>query len=270
MRDHIKTRTPQLKFRRVNDIMCVDTFFSSIKSVRGYTCWNLHSYAASHLDVVILQQRRSQGLTSLKSCFVAAGVPHSVHSDNAKEFTSTKWKKYLSSLKCTYTEPHHPNQNLAERRGGTLKSWVVHILTITGAPLDYWCFCLEYVAFLRTLISCRQLKWRTPHECHFGETPDVSILRFTFWQPIWYLNPRASFPKAKMLRGRFLGFAQNVSDGFCYLILTEPQVGTEKAKVLARSVLKPRYTGGATPYCLHHGERQVPHVLQKRWENTSS
>ena len=159
----------------------------------------------------------------MKHSFKTAGVPHTVHCDNAKEFTSKKWRSYLSSLKCTYNEPHHPNQNLAERREDTLKSWVVHILTITKAPLDYWCFCLEYVAFIRTLIARRQLNWRTPHEKHFGETPDVSILRYTFWQPVWYLNPRSSFPRARMLRGRFLGFAPSVSDGFCYQILTELQ-----------------------------------------------
>ena len=180
MRDHLLTRVPQLKFRRVNNKLCVDTFFLSITSIRGYRCWNLHSYASSNLDVVCLQQRRSQGLDSLKRCFVTAGVPHTVHCDNAQEFISKKWKSYLSSLVCTYNEPHHPNQNLAERRGGTLKLWVVHILTIAKAPLDYWCFCLEYVVFIRNVISRRQLKWRTPHEVHYGEKPDLLMISFFF------------------------------------------------------------------------------------------
>ncbi|KAI2513042.1 hypothetical protein MHU86_1333 [Fragilaria crotonensis] len=38
MRDHFQTRLPELKVRRVNDTCYVDTFFSSIPSVRGYTC----------------------------------------------------------------------------------------------------------------------------------------------------------------------------------------------------------------------------------------
>ena len=121
MRDHLQTRIPQLQFRRVNDRLCSDTFFSSITSIRGYKFWNLHSYTASNLDVVVLQQRQSQGLASLKQCFLTARVPHTVHCDNASEFTSKKWKSHLSSLKCTYNEPHHPNQNLGERWGGTLK-----------------------------------------------------------------------------------------------------------------------------------------------------
>ena len=259
MRDHLNTRVPELKFRRVNDTMYVDTFFSSVQSVRGYTCWNLHSYKDSQLDVVHLQQRRSQGLSNLKRCFVANGVPHTVHTDNAREFTSKKWKNYLSSIKSTSTEPFHPNQNLSERRGGTLKSWVVHLLTITCAPVDYWCFCLEYVATLRMYIARRQLDWRTPYEKHFGDTPDVSMLRFTFWQPIWYHNPRSQFPIAKMLKGRFLGFAPDVSDGFCYWIVTEPTSSSVTPKVLSRSVLKPRFTDQQPPvvYTRAAGKRLV-------------
>ena len=99
MRDHLKSRTPELKLRRINDKMCVDTFFSSIKSILGYNCWNLHSYDESQLNLVVLQQQRSQSLSSLKSCFNKAGVPHTVHSDNATEFTSAKWKNYLSNMK---------------------------------------------------------------------------------------------------------------------------------------------------------------------------
>ena len=37
MRDHFQTRLPQLKVRRVNDVCYVDTFFSSLPSIRGYT-----------------------------------------------------------------------------------------------------------------------------------------------------------------------------------------------------------------------------------------
>ena len=47
-----------------------------------------------------------------------------------------------------YTEPHHPNENLAERRGGALKAVTVHLLTVTGAPIDYWCFALEYMSLV--------------------------------------------------------------------------------------------------------------------------
>ena len=58
MRDHLKTRLPYLKTKRVNDTLYRDTFFSSITSIRGYTCFNLHCYKESALDVVYLMKRK--------------------------------------------------------------------------------------------------------------------------------------------------------------------------------------------------------------------
>ena len=43
MRDQFQTRLPELKVRWVNDVCYVDTFFSSLPLVRGFTCWNLFS-----------------------------------------------------------------------------------------------------------------------------------------------------------------------------------------------------------------------------------
>ena len=44
-----------------------------------------------------------------------------------------------------------------------------------------------------------------------------------------------------MLRGRFLGIAQNVGDAFCFLILTVPDPeSNEVPQVLSRSVIRSR------------------------------
>jgi hypothetical protein len=44
-----------------------------------------------------------------------------------------------------------------------------------------------------------------------------------------------------MLKGRFLGIAQNIGDAFCFLILTQPDEPTDHPQVLARSVIRKRY-----------------------------
>ncbi len=49
MRDLFQTRLPELKVRRVNNTCYVDTFFSSLPSVRGYTCWNLFCFRRTGL-----------------------------------------------------------------------------------------------------------------------------------------------------------------------------------------------------------------------------
>jgi hypothetical protein len=52
-----------------------------------------------------------------------------------------------------------------------------------------------------------------------------------------------------MMKGRFLGIAQNIGDSFCFLILTQPEAEEESSspQVLARSVIQRRYLRDETP-----------------------
>jgi hypothetical protein len=54
MQDHLVSRLPELKVHRINDSACVDTFFSSITSVWGFTCWTQYYFLKSGFDVVYL------------------------------------------------------------------------------------------------------------------------------------------------------------------------------------------------------------------------
>jgi Reverse transcriptase (RNA-dependent DNA polymerase) len=243
MRDHFKTRIPELKLTRRNDIAYVDTFFSSITSVRGYKCWNLFCFKDSGYDYPVLLQRKSQTPDSLQDFLLYCGAPKMLYSDNAPEFKSKSVLAILRQYMIDrhYTEPHHPNQDLAERRGGMLKAATTHLLLVTGAPLTYWCFALEFVAHARTMLARRSLGWRTPHEKMFHETPDISMFRFPFYCPIWYYTPRATFPHAKMMPARFLGIERRSGDSFCFLIVTEPEDESTSPQFLVRSVIRRRF-----------------------------
>ena len=118
MRDHFHTRLPQLKVRRIKDTCYVDTFFSSIPSIRGFTCWNLFCFKRTGLDIVYLMRRRSQSPTTLPKLVTDCGAPTCMKSDNAPEFKGKRWVSYLENLtvESKFTEAHHPNENLAERR----------------------------------------------------------------------------------------------------------------------------------------------------------
>jgi hypothetical protein len=128
------------------------------------------------LDVVYLMRRRAQGPTTLSRMVTDCGAPVKLKSDNAPEFKSKKWMLYLESMsiKPEFTEAHHPNENLAERRGGAIKAAVVHLLRVTGCPIEFWCYALEYVSLLRTVLTRRSLNWSTPPENHWGEQPTCS------------------------------------------------------------------------------------------------
>ena len=150
MQNHLLTRLPELKHRCINDTARCDTFFSSIPSVRGFTCWTQYLFLHSGLDQVYLMRRRSQYLPALQWMLVDCGVPHTIHLDNAPEYKSDRWTKLTQTylIKNTYTEAYHPNQNLCECRGGMLKAATSHLLLVTGAPLEFWCYALEYIALL--------------------------------------------------------------------------------------------------------------------------
>ena len=234
MRDHILTCLPELKHQHINDTACCDTFFSSIPSVRGFTCWTQYSFLCSGLDRVYLMQQRSQYLPTLQRMLVDCGVHHTIHLDNALEFKSDRWTKLTQMylIKNTYTEDYHPNQNLCECRGGLLKVANSHLLLVTGAPLEFWCYALEYIALLQSVIAHRNLNWESPHTLHFGDTPDISVFRFVYWSPVWYYAPSNSFPNSKMLPGRFIGIAHNVGVAFCFLIAIHDD-DPDKRKVIS-------------------------------------
>ncbi len=166
MCDHFQARLPELRVRRVNDLCCVDTFFSSIPLVRGFTCWNLFCFKRKGLDVVYLMRRRSQSPTTLPRMVAECGAPLTLQLDNAPEFKGKRWVDYMDSMaiQSIFTEAHHPNENLTERRGGSLKAATI---------------CL-----LRTVIARRSLGWLTPNEAHWADRHDISMFCFIFWQPI--------------------------------------------------------------------------------------
>ncbi|CAJ1951560.1 unnamed protein product [Cylindrotheca closterium] len=249
MRDHLKSRLPMLRLQRRNETNFLDTFKSSVTSVRGYKYFNLFAAEKSLYDNVHLMMRKSDSPATIKDHFLCAGAPHTLKSDNAMEFKSDKVKKILREayVEPLYTEPHHPQQNLAEARGGRLKHAVQHLLTVTQAPLEFLCYALEYLAYLRQRTSRKKLKNRTSIEAITGGIPDISKACFTFWQPIWFYTPRRPFPRQQMLPARFLGFSENSGDAFTDVIAVEPEKDGEMYQVYTRSVIRPRYLRKSQP-----------------------
>ena len=121
-----------------------------------------------------------------------------------------------------------------------LKAATSHLLLVTGAPLEFWCYALEYIALLQSVIAHWNLNWESPHTLHYGDTPDISVFHFVFWSPVWYYAPSNSFPNSKRLPGRFIGIARNVGDAFCFLIVIHDD-DPDKHKVIARSVVQCQY-----------------------------
>ena len=97
-----------------------------------------------------------------------------------------------------------------------------------------WALCALYVVFLFNHLAHPDLQWKTPLECCYGVTPDIScLLMFKFWEPVFYYDHEASFPDPKEKLGRFVGFAENTGDALTFLVFTE-----DTQQVIARSVVR--------------------------------
>ena len=248
MRDHLRTRLPMLRPVRINDTAYHDVFFSSIRSIRGYKCFLVNALLNSAVDDVRLMKREAEAPTHFLDFIRQVGAPNISVTDNASVFTSEKWtdilKKYC--IDNGLTEAHHQNGNPAERRGGDLKVAVLKVFQFTPwAPARYWCYLLEHLAFVRSFYARKKLGWCTGRQVLRGETQDISVIRFAWFQPVFYYDPRKSFPSNKMLPGFFLGIEPSVGDTFSFIIIPvkdTKDIPTNRLSVkpIVRSVVRSR------------------------------
>jgi hypothetical protein len=83
-------------------------------------------------------------------------------------------------------------------------------MRIGKAPKRYWDFAVQLVVEQINHTATRRLDWRTPYEVHWGETPDISVFRFQFYDAIYYLEPNNKFPNPNMIPAwSFLVYSKN-------------------------------------------------------------
>lgn len=235
MRQHFKSRTPQLNRRRLAEVFATDTFFSNTTGLGGVTCAQLFSGLKSRYVSVHGMKSEQEGPEALEDFIREKGAPYAVKNDNSKMQLGQAWMKLLRkyNIASLNTEPHHPHQNEGERRIQDVKKHTEKVLDRTGAPRILWFFAILYVVTLMNFTAMASLGWITPFQACFGYTPDISaLLQYTFYQPILYGEDQ-SFPQTKELYGHWIGVAENKGDALTYWIYTE------QGTVLARSLVRP-------------------------------
>jgi hypothetical protein len=183
----------------------------------------------------------SEGAETLSDFVRDYGAPYHIRSDNAKMETGHAFtaicRKY--NIKQSTTEPHHPQQNPAERQIQDVKRQVNLIMDRVGCPDMVWLLATKYVVYLLNRTSTKSLEWKTPIEQAFGDTPDISnLLQFSFWELVYYWTPAKGSPLTKEAIGRFVGIAENIGDFMTYYVLTDT------GQVLARSQVRTAGTVG--------------------------
>ena len=88
-----------------------------------------------------------------------------------------------------------------------------------GAPSFTWLLAMTYVCFILNHTYNATIK-NIPLNAATGTTCDMSpLLRFHFWQPIYFQDTESSFPNdTNETRGRFVGISENVGHDMTFRV----------------------------------------------------
>ena len=129
-----KTDKAHLRYKRLamqEGSFYVDTLFSKVKSIQGFTCGNLYTTTLGFKKFFPMESKTGQECSnSLQSLIHLIGIPPLLHSDNAPEFVQGEFKKKCRKFDNhqTVTEPYSLWQNRAEAGIIEVKSYVSKIM----------------------------------------------------------------------------------------------------------------------------------------------
>jgi hypothetical protein len=241
-RQHRKQRVQALHPKRIEGRTDSDTFFSSVKSIRNFGCVQIF-YSVLHRYIFVRGMRKeSESHGAYQDLVRELGAPNILLTDNAQTQVGKKWTRTSrdNATRQIKIAPHNQNQNNAERKIQDVKRRTIMTLRYGKAPLVFWCFCMMFIVDCLNHSAQKELGYRTSMEKMHGHTPDISMFRFHFWEPVWYYEPTAKYPKSNFLPGRFVGIAWEHGDAFTYRIWTTPDNEWEKGQELIRNVVKSR------------------------------
>jgi hypothetical protein len=106
------------------------------------------------------------------------GAPSSLLTDNAKAQCGKRVPDILRlyGIKDFQSEPHHQDQNFAERKIGDTKRLTDTIMDCTGTQVSFWLLCLLYVVFLLNHLASDALDGLTPIEAATGQHGQYTLL----------------------------------------------------------------------------------------------
>ena len=253
-KQHFKPRFPYLRPRNLNEKVYTDTIFWTCDGREK--CGQVFLSARSRYAYFFPLDRESQNSKALEQYLTDVGAPLVLISDGAQaEVKSEQWKKICNRhhIRRATTEPRKQNQNRAERFVQELKKTAEKLFhRHQGGHHKYDNLLFSHIVDLHNHTGNCELRWSTPYEKMWGYTPDISNIRFKWWDRVWYYEHDQKWPARRMLPGRFVGIARNSGDEITYNILTQPETSDmTRPSVIVRSVVTPR-----RPNEKAHGEQK--------------
>ena len=224
LRKHFKSRFPAFNIPRQSEEVATDTIFSDTPDIdSGVTIAQIVVGKRTLVTDVYPLKTQKQFVNTLEDNIRFRGTRTKLISDYAKVEISNKVKDILRMYHSSSwsSEPYHQNQNPAEWRYCTVKSWTNTIMNRSGAPADCWLLCMIHASYILNHLSCEALGGNVPLGMLYGVSPDISIIfLYTFYQPVFYDTHNQSYPSASEERAaRWVGFGEHVGDVLTHKLL---------------------------------------------------
>ena len=165
MKRHLKSRNPALTIPRRHEPVNTDTIFSDTPAVDSRVK-QAQVFVGRDTLVADAYHMKSgkQFVNTLEDNIRRRGAMDKLLSDSAKTEISNKAMDILRVYHISnwLSEPYHQNQNPAEWRYRTIKSWTNTVMNRSGVPANCWLLCLIYVCYLLNNIACAALDGKIP------------------------------------------------------------------------------------------------------------
>ena len=160
MRKHLKARNPALNIPRRHEAVATDTVFSETHAVdsgvkQAQVFVGMDALVADSYPI----KSGKQFVNTLEDNIRRQGEMGKLLSDSAKTEISNKvmdilWAYHISNW---HSEHFHQNQNPAECRYRTIKSWTNTVMNRSGAPANCQLLCHISLCYLLNHVPCSAL-----------------------------------------------------------------------------------------------------------------
>ena len=163
--------------------VATDTIFSDTPADSGVTMAQIFVGKRTLVTDVYHLKSQKQFVNTLEDNIRFRGAMTKLISDYAKVEISNKVKDILRMHHSSSwnSEPYYQNQNPADGRFCTLKSWTNTIMNRSGSPADCWLLCMIHASYILNHLSCEVLGGNVPLGMLYVVSSDISIiLLYTF------------------------------------------------------------------------------------------
>ena len=229
-KDHHVPRFPILSCRRLKETVCSDIVY--LRPHKKAPAILFYCKTSKMMAIYDLNNTVSSAacLNILYEFIRDFGCPQELRSDYAHQMAKgTAWKRLTARLlsDISASEAHKHNQNTVERAWQDLQNRGEYTITTMCVPKERIFSMYKHLCDVHNHTARSSLAWRTPMEHSQGETPDISVFRYYFWEPIWFLRGPAQQPNKKWVKGRFMGVAWNTGDSMTYVVCPDGHLDKE-------------------------------------------